>query len=71
MFVLYGKPNCPGCVAAKSLLINKDVEYKYIDVSVDAEALTFLKNTGEKALPVIYKDIARLGGLKELKEALS
>lgn len=70
MFELYGKPNCPGCVTAKALLINKEVQYKYIDVSVDSDALAFLKSTGEKSLPVLYKDGAKLGGLKELKEVL-
>lgn len=54
--VVYGKPNCPYCDKAKRILDSNNVKYTYVDVSVDLEALEFIKGAGHKTVPQIYVD---------------
>ncbi|MBU2068519.1 glutathione S-transferase N-terminal domain-containing protein, partial [Patescibacteria group bacterium] len=50
---VYGTPTCPYCVALKSYLEEKGIEYKYIDVSVDKEeAQEMIKKSGQMGVPV-------------------
>lgn len=70
-FIIYGKPNCPNCVTAKQLLDSKGIPYEYIDVSVNATALEFLREQDFRSVPAIYKQgYTRVGGLAELKKFL-
>ena len=53
--VVYGKPNCPYCDKAKSILEGKGIEYNYVDISVDGEAYYFIKEEkGLKTVPQIF-----------------
>lgn len=53
--VVYGKPNCPFCEKAKDTLNNKNIEYKYIDISEDEQAYKFIKvDNGFSTVPQIF-----------------
>ena len=53
--VVYGKPNCPFCEKAKDILNNKNIEYKYIDISEDEQAYKFIKvDNGFSTVPQIF-----------------
>ena len=41
--VVYGKPNCPNCVTVKNILNTRGIEFDYIDVTEDQDALTYVK----------------------------
>ena len=44
--VVYGKPRCPNCDIAKTILKSKSLPFTYKDISVNADDLLFLKNLG-------------------------
>ena len=50
---VYGKPACVMCTATGRKLANLELEYKYTDVSIDAEALEFTKSLGYMQAPVV------------------
>lgn len=53
--VVYGKPSCPFCDKAKDILNNKGIDYKYIDITQDAEAYNFIKvEKGFATVPQIF-----------------
>lgn len=53
---VYGKPNCPYCDRAKDLLESKGIEYKYIDVTQNPDALRFIKEEmGMRTVPQIFQ----------------
>jgi len=52
--VVYGKPNCPYCDKAKSILEGKGIEYNYVDISVDGEAFQFITSQGLRTVPQIF-----------------
>lgn len=37
--VVYGKPNCPNCNTVKNILNARSIEFDYIDVTEDQDAL--------------------------------
>ena len=71
MIFVYGKPNCSYCEQAKKLLEAKGIEYSYIDVSEDDEALAFLKNNGFKTVPQCYENGKHIGGFTQLQEYIT
>ena len=57
MVKLYGKSNgCSNCEMAKSMLERNNIEYEFIDVSKDKEALNLIKSLGYRQVPVIEDD---------------
>ena len=42
---VYGKPGCPQCDLTKAYLKAKDIQFNYIDVTVDAAALNSILPT--------------------------
>jgi len=70
MIKVFGKPSCPNCVTAKSLLQSKGVFYEYFDVSVNQDALEFVKSKGAKSVPVVFDEDEMIGGFNELKKYL-
>ena len=53
--VVYGKPDCPYCEKAKSILDNKNIEYTYLDISEDQEAFNYIKfEKGFATVPQIF-----------------
>lgn len=50
---VYGKPGCPQCDLTKAYLKVKDIQFNYIDVTVDAAALNSIQEHGYQQLPVV------------------
>ena len=70
MYILYGKPNCPNCETAKTILTQKDIEYKYVDVSEDFDSLQMLKIMGIKSVPQLFLDEQHVGDFVVIKNNL-
>lgn len=66
--VIYTKPSCPYCHAAKDLLRRKGVAYEEIDVGgrpADQQAMS-VKAGGRSTVPQIFIDGAHVGGCDDL-----
>lgn len=72
MIKIYGKPNCPYCVAAKQLLDNNEIPYSYeeLGVSFTKEELSVVAPTA-RSFPVIFVDGKHIGGFSELSSHLA
>lgn len=53
---VYTKPNCMACNFTKNFIIDNKIETEFIDVTKDEEALTYVKDLGYNAMPVVYVD---------------
>ena len=70
--IIYGKPNCPQCAMAKSLLDSRGIEYDYIDITTTGKsAAEITGRAGVRSLPQIYLDGEYIGGFVELNKRLS
>jgi glutaredoxin len=67
---IYGKTQCTYCDKAKALLNSKGIEYLYIDLMQDAEALAFIRSTGARTVPQIFNGETLIGGFDNLVEWL-
>ena len=68
---VYGKPQCTYCDKAKALLNSKGIEYTYIDLMEDAEAMTFIRSTGARTVPQVYNGDTLIGGFEDLSKWLT
>lgn len=50
---VYSKPRCPQCTATYRKLNGLGIEHESVDVSEDAEALSFIQSLGYSQAPVI------------------
>lgn len=66
--VLYTKPGCPYCTAAKSLLQKKGVDFTDIVASSDPEkkAEMIQKSGGKTTFPQIFIDGKHIGGSDDI-----
>lgn len=66
--VLYTKPGCPYCTAAKSLLQKKGVDFTDIVASNDPEkkAEMIQKSGGKTTFPQIFIDGKHIGGSDDI-----
>lgn len=66
--VLYSAQTCGFCRAAKSLLDDKGISYKEIDISSDPElrGQMMTKANGSRTVPQIFINDAHLGGFSDL-----
>jgi glutaredoxin len=55
MYYVIGKPNCPYCDKAKTLLEAKGMDYIYEDLSEQPDLLTLLRNMGVRTVPAIFE----------------
>ena len=53
---VYTKPNCKPCNFTKNFILNNKIEAEFIDVTQDESALSYVKNLGYNAMPVVYVD---------------
>jgi glutaredoxin-like protein len=54
---VYGKGNgCVSCNIAKDTLKRYNIEYKFIDITEDNEALKLIKSLGYRQVPVIENE---------------
>jgi glutaredoxin len=65
---VYGKPHCPYCNYAEDFLMNLEIPYTKVDVTLDRDARTFIKDhLGFKTVPVIIDNRQTIiGGYQEL-----
>lgn len=57
MIKIYGKGNgCVSCNIAKDTLKRYNIEYKFIDITEDNEALKLIKSLGYRQVPVIENE---------------
>lgn len=70
MFHVYSKPSCGFCVKAKELLARRGVEYKEIDITLDEDALSFIKEEMNlRTVPQIFgHNATHIGGYDDLVE---
>lgn len=67
---IFGKPSCPYCDRAKQLLSKYNIEYTYVDLSLDEARLEQFKEQGFRTVPIIYIDDKYIGGFDELQDHL-
>lgn len=65
---IFGKENCAYCIRAKMLCDLNDIQYTYIDILYDDEALDFFMEQGFKSVPQVYVDGELVGGFTEFAE---
>lgn len=65
--VVYTKPFCPYCTAAKALLREKGVAFREVDVSRD-DALRedLVARTGRRTVPQVFVGETHVGGYDDL-----
>lgn len=69
---VYGKPLCVQCDATKRSLNSQRIEFDYIDVSEDPDALAKIKAMGYLQVPVVVAGEERWSGFRPDKlKALS
>lgn len=65
--LVYARPFCPYCVAAKALLREKGVRYREVDISnSDAVRAEMIGRTGRGTVPQIFIGNHHVGGFDEL-----
>lgn len=66
--VIYTKPGCPYCIAAKALLDRKDAEYTEIVASNDPEKKQEMiqRSGGRMTFPQIFINEKHVGGSDDL-----
>lgn len=67
---IYGKPSCPKCDMAKSILKSKGIGFEYIDLTLDSGALSMVKSKGVKEAPFVMDGVNDIGGYSDLVEHL-
>ena len=69
--IIYGKPNCPQCSMAKSLLDSKGIEYEYIDITTTGKSAAEITGRPDvRSLPQVYLNGEYVGGFNELYNKL-
>jgi len=65
--VIYTKSKCSFCIAAKTLLNNKNIKFEEIDITWDKEQHQKLYNqTKQSTVPYIFINDKFIGGYEEL-----
>ena len=72
---IYGADWCPDCVNAKKFLKSKGVEFEYIVITDNKEAISFVEkiNNGKRIIPTLVVDgethiNPRINGLMKILE---
>jgi glutaredoxin len=70
MIIMYSKPGCAHCDAAKKWLTERGWGFEVIDVTVDPDAMKFITGEGHKTVPQFYQDGKLLvsGGYRGLRK---
>lgn len=53
MITVYSKPACVQCTATTRELDKKGIEYQYVDITEDADAMARVVELGHKQAPVV------------------
>lgn len=66
-WVIFTRPGCPFCLAAKQLLHSKGINYDEVLIGVEGRGVQTIRAlTGKTSVPQIYKDGEYIGGSEEL-----
>lgn len=69
--IVYGKPNCPNCTMAKSLLESRGINFTYIDITTTGKSAAEITGRADvRTLPQIYLNGEYIGGFEALYESL-
>ena len=71
MIKIYGKPACPNCDQAKMLMDKHELNYTYIDISVDEDSRQKVLGDGFRSAPAIYLGEEKIGGINDLRNWLN
>jgi glutaredoxin 3 len=67
--VMYTKPSCPYCHAAKNLLTQRRIPFEEVDISGRPEARALMiQRSGRTTVPQIFAGDRHLGGCDDLYE---
>ena len=70
--VIYSKPLCGYCVAAKNLMDNKGIEYEERYLDNQESIIQFItEHPDKRTMPQIWIDDEHIGGYEQLKTKLS
>ena len=66
--VIYTGPSCPYCVAAKTLLKNKNISFEEINLGEQPDKMNEMlqKSGGRRSVPQIFIGKTHIGGSDEL-----
>lgn len=65
--LIYTKPFCPYCVAAKALLQEKGIAYREIDIAGDdAVREEMIRRSGRRTVPQIFIGGRHVGGFDDM-----
>ena len=71
MYIIYTKPNCSNCTAAKSLLTSKAIPFVEMDITDENTKNRLLTEVPHaRTVPQIFYNDAYIGGYSELSERL-
>ena len=56
MIKIYTKPNCMACNFTKNFINDNGITAEFIDVTKDEQVLSYIKDLGYNAMPVVYVD---------------
>ena len=56
MITIYSKPSCVQCVATAREMDKRDIEYNYVDITEDSDAMDVVTNMGYRQVPVVVAD---------------
>ena len=69
--IIYGKPNCPQCQMAKSLLESRGITYEYIDITTTGKTAAEITGRNDvRSLPQIYFNGEYVGGFEKFYDML-
>ena len=69
--VIYSKPMCGYCVAAKNLLTNKGIKYEERYLDNQESIMQFItEHPDKRSMPQIWIDDEHIGGYEQLKTKL-
>ena len=76
MIYVYGTEQCQYCDKAKALLEEKELDFKYYEITGDEELLKFMRDRGHASVPQVYfhsskGDMIHWGGYTDLKARIS
>ncbi len=67
---IYGQEQCFFCTKAKEHLDDRGIEYTYIDISKNAEAMQMFREKGLRTVPQIWNEDIHIGGFEELAKVI-
>lgn len=64
MVIVYTLPSCVQCDSTKRVLARNEVPYEEIDLSQDPEAMSYIKELGYAAAPIVVSGADHWSGFR-------